>query len=221
CNLVKYQRNKDDVAWRCLNKHCQNYKKYLSVRLNTFFSFSSADLRQIFKIVIKYAVRAPLYSIKLHFNKKTRFIDKVIHKIVDIIPEVDFKNDKLGGAGRIVQIDETMLNYKCKSHRGRSPLNKTDALCIVEIEGRIIRAFATIIPDKRKDTIIPIIMNQVAPNSIIWTDEHRTYSCLKNYTYEHDTVCHKYQFINHISGTNTQGVESFNNELKLEIKRRK
>ncbi|KCZ82414.1 hypothetical protein H312_00072 [Anncaliia algerae PRA339] len=39
--------------------------------------------------------------------------------------------------------------------------------------------------------------------------------------YDHDTVCHKYKFVDKNTGTNTQGVESFNNELKLEIKRRK
>ncbi|KCZ77920.1 hypothetical protein H311_01063, partial [Anncaliia algerae PRA109] len=36
------------------------------------------------------------------------------------------------GPGSIVQIDETMMNFKCKSHRGRSTLNKTDALVIIE-----------------------------------------------------------------------------------------
>ena len=34
----------------------------------------------------------------------------------------------MGGPGKIVQIDETMLNYKAKSHRGRSPSNKTDSV---------------------------------------------------------------------------------------------
>jgi hypothetical protein len=34
--------------------------------------------------------------------------------------DCDFKNNKLGNGGKLVQVDETMLNYKCKSHRGRS-----------------------------------------------------------------------------------------------------
>ncbi|KCZ74977.1 hypothetical protein H311_04052, partial [Anncaliia algerae PRA109] len=29
----------------------------------------------------------------------------------------NFSNNKLGGPGKIIQVDETMLNYKCKSHR--------------------------------------------------------------------------------------------------------
>jgi hypothetical protein len=49
------------------------------------------------------------------------------------IPKPDFNNDKLCGPVCTVQVDETILNYKCKSHRGRSHENMTDALCIVEV----------------------------------------------------------------------------------------
>ncbi|KCZ79584.1 hypothetical protein H312_03029, partial [Anncaliia algerae PRA339] len=42
-----------------------------------------------------------------------------------------------------------------------------------------------------------------------------------NYSYIHNTVCHKYEFVNSSSGVNTQAVESFHNSLKLEIKRKK
>ncbi|KAM0684937.1 hypothetical protein COBT_003854, partial [Conglomerata obtusa] len=64
------------------------------------------------------------------------------------IPDVDFSASKLGGPGKIVQVDETMLNYKAKSHRGRSSFNKTDSLCIAEIDTKTTRVFATIIAYK-------------------------------------------------------------------------
>ncbi|MGL5706893.1 MAG: transposase, partial [Aeromonas sp.] len=137
------------------------------------------------------------------------------------MPIPDFSNNKLGGPGRIVQIDETMLNFKCKSHRGRSPNNRTDALCVVEVSSGIQRVFATIIPDKKAQTLVPIICSQVASNSIIWTDEHRSYSSLSCYDFTHNTVCHKYEFVNKFTFVNTQAVESFNNLIKCEIKMRK
>ncbi|KCZ79109.1 hypothetical protein H312_03508, partial [Anncaliia algerae PRA339] len=121
----------------------------------------------------------------------------------------------------IVQIDETMLNYKCKSHRGRSPQNKTDALCIVEVGNQITRAFATIIENKKSEYIMPIICSQVASGSIVWTDEHKSYASLYKNGFIHNSVCHKYEFVNKDDGTNTQAVESFHNELKLLIKKRK
>ncbi|KAM0684905.1 hypothetical protein COBT_003886, partial [Conglomerata obtusa] len=58
------------------------------------------------------------------------------------------------------QIDETMLNYKAKSHRGRSSHDKTDKPCITEVDGKIARVFATIISDKKESTLIQIICSQ-------------------------------------------------------------
>ncbi|KAM0677217.1 hypothetical protein BDAP_002228 [Binucleata daphniae] len=65
------------------------------------------------------------------------------------MPAPDFWLNKFGGSGQLVQIDETMLNYKCKAHRGRSSTNHTDSINIVEIgdEG-IERCFAKVIPNK-------------------------------------------------------------------------
>ncbi|KCZ75610.1 hypothetical protein H311_03410 [Anncaliia algerae PRA109] len=114
-----------------------------------------------------------------------------------------------------------MLNYKCKSHRGRSPSNKSDSLCIVEVETKIIGAYFTIIPDKKESTIVPIICSQVASNSRIWTDEHKYYSNLNSFNFVPCLVCYKYELINSLNGVNTQAIESFNNCLKLEIKKRK
>ncbi|KCZ79245.1 hypothetical protein H312_03364 [Anncaliia algerae PRA339] len=68
-----------------------------------------------------------------------------------------------------------MMNYKAKSHRGRSPNNRTDALCIIECLDGINRAYASIIPEKKVSRILPIILRQLAENSVIWTDEHKSY----------------------------------------------
>ncbi|KAM0685322.1 hypothetical protein COBT_003469, partial [Conglomerata obtusa] len=54
-------------------------------------------------------------------------ITKIIEEGVFRMPNPDFSYCKLGVPDRIVQIDETMLNYKCKSQRGLSPTNRTDA----------------------------------------------------------------------------------------------
>lgn len=109
------------------------------------------------------------------------------------MPATDFSVDKLGGPGLIVEVDETMLNFKCKSHRGRTANNRTDALCIVETNVGRKRVFACIIQDKKATTLIPIICANVASHTIIRTDEHKSYSSLFKYEYIHETVCHKYE----------------------------
>ncbi|KAG0433907.1 hypothetical protein DMUE_5367 [Dictyocoela muelleri] len=113
-----------------------------------------------------------------------------------------------------------MLNHKCNSHRGPSPDNRTDSLVIVETRGKTIRMFARIIPDKKADTSLPIICEQVVPGSIVHTDEHRCYSRLTQNGFEHMTICHKYNFVNNINNVHTQHVESTNNLIKRPIKNR-
>ncbi|KAG0439484.1 hypothetical protein DMUE_2403, partial [Dictyocoela muelleri] len=85
----------------------------------------------------------------------------------------------------------------------------------------IERAFARVISDKAQTTILPIISSQVLPYSTIMTDEHRSYSRLNKNSYEHKTVCHKYNFVDKITGAHTQSVESFNGQIKNEIKKQK
>jgi hypothetical protein len=39
--------------------------------------------------------------------------------------------------------------------------------------------------------------------------------------YNHQSVCHKYRFVEYTTGVHTQNVESYNNKLKLGIKKMK
>lgn len=219
--LVPYKKLKDSLSWRCMNILCARYKLYTSIRKDSYFENFNISLNTVFRILVKYSTRQPMHSIKEALDISNRTIERVLNKFRSLIPAPDYSNNKLGGPGKIIQVDETMLNYKCKSHRGRSPSNKTDSLCIVEFCGHITRCYAKIIPNKYATTLVPLICRQVAANSIIWTDEHRSYSKLNQFNFVHNSVCHKYEFINKESGVNTQAVESFHNELKLEIKKRK
>jgi transposase-like protein len=221
-SLAKYSKNCELYAWRCYSTQCSSKKNYITLRRNSFFEGFSIPIPTILRVVLRYGTRTPAHVIKRQLNINEKTIDKILCKLRSLIRPPDFSNHKLGGPNKVVQIDETMINHSIKAHRGRSPSNKTDSLCIVECEsGSIKRCFAKVIPNKQQSTIVPIILSQVAANSIIHTDEHRAYYNLRNYFSEHGTVCHKYSFKNPITGVHTQAIESFHNELKLEIKRRK
>lgn len=91
---------------------------------------------------------------------------------------------------------------------------------MVEVLNEIERVYAVVIPDKKASTIIPIIKENVAPNTTIHTDESKSYISLQRHGYVHKTVCHKKSFVS-ADRAHTQHVESFNNCLKVEIKSRK
>jgi hypothetical protein len=174
------------------NTHCLNYKKYFSIRKGSFFEGFDVNLRDIVRIIIKFAIRSESFVINGGIDYDQKTVLKVINKLVEWLPIADYRDDKLGGPRFVVQIDETILNYKCKSRRGRFSSNKTDALCIVEVRNSIQKAFECIIPNKRDKTLIPITCSQVADNSTIRTDEHRNYRSLSNYGFIHESLCHKY-----------------------------
>jgi transposase-like protein len=221
-SLAKYGKNSEKFAWRCYSNQCPSKKNYITLRRGSFFEGFSTSIPVILRIVIRYGTRTPAHVIKRQLNVCERTIEKVLSKLTGLIQPPDYSDDKLGGPNKVVQVDETMLNHAIKSHRGRSPTNRADSLCIVEcVERRINRCYARIIPNKLQSTIVPIIRSQVCANSTIHTDEHGAYFNLRSFFSEHGTVCHKYTFVNPVTGVNTQAIESFHNELKLEIKRRK
>lgn len=61
--------------------------------------------------------------------------------------------------------------------------------------------------------MLPIIAENVAKGSTIYTDEHKSYSKLNQIGYVHGTVCHKREFVNKETGINTEAIESFKMKL--------
>ncbi|KCZ78565.1 hypothetical protein H311_00404, partial [Anncaliia algerae PRA109] len=92
--LVKYTRNIDKFAWRCLTKNCGDYKKYFSVRYNSFFIKFKLSLANILRVVIKYACRQQLCSIKKSVDISGKTVENILTKLVHAIPKVDFSSKK-------------------------------------------------------------------------------------------------------------------------------
>lgn len=219
--LKSYEQVKEKLVWRCNNTLCPKYRNRTSIRHLSFFSDLTIDFLSFFQLLISWEQGQAITLSANFLNISRPTASKIKNKIVNRMGEPKFENDKLGGPGKIINIDETMLNYKCKSHRGRSPDNKTDALVIVECVPHVVRVLAKVIPDKCASTILPIVIANVVSGSTIFTDEHRSYSALTSLGFEHGTVCHKFNFVDRMTGVHTQHVESLNNCIKQEIKKQK
>lgn len=217
-NINSYKKNREGVAWRCINRNCKKFKIYISIRTGTFFQHFHTEIAMVLRIIGKWVLNNTRASITESTNVSDKTVKSIIDELVKRIPNIDFSRDKLGGLDRIVQIDETMLNYKVKSHRGRAPSNRSDALVIVEYVNSVTRVFACVIQDKKASTVLPVILRQVVPGSLVYTDESKIYKDLLKEGFRHGTVCHKYNFVDPNTGVNTQAVESINNLIKREIK---
>ncbi len=114
-------------AWK---KNTKLFKNIL-IGIGRFFEGFHLPLSDIVRGIIKFLLKQLAHSMILkRLNHKNK-VHKTIQKLKGLVPESDSSTDKLNGIESIVQIDKTMLNYKCKSHRERSSTNRTDSLVIV------------------------------------------------------------------------------------------
>ena len=130
--------------------------------------------------------------------------------------EVD-GNAPLGGEGATVEIDETYVGGKARREFGgnRSALrNKTVVVGFLERDGCVL---TRVVPNNRKETLLPEVTANVVAGTVICTDELRSYGGIAALGFEHHTTNHsRGQYVGPTGG-HTQGIESFWGQLKRAI----
>lgn len=108
-----------------------------------------------------------------------------------------YENTKIGGPGKIVEIDEAKFG-KRKYNRG---IRVEGVWVLGGVErnssGPTEKAFFCVVEDRSAKTLLPLIFKNVLPGTKIFTDEWRGYSRLDNFLdYEHITINHSESFVN-------------------------
>lgn len=177
----------------------------------TFFENVHLSFKAVFVIMISWVahvspiatarlVGVPRQSVLQFF----RFFRDIASWKLCTMPEIQF-----GGAGSIVQIDESVIT-KRKYHRGKRVPEKWIFGMYDEDTGK---GFCTYVPNRRKTTLLPIIKQHIRPLSTIWSDEWSAYRCLDNEGYIHETVNHSKTFKSQY-GVCTNKVELYWKRLK-------
>ena len=119
----------------------------------------------------------------------------------------DDSNTKIGGVGKVVEIDETKLGRR-KYQRGRL----VEGVWIIGMieRGDRRKYRIEICPENKCDaqTLIQNIKKHVAIGSEIHTDCWRAYNKLEDYGYIHNTVNHSENFVDPGTGAHTQNIEN-------------
>jgi len=79
-------------------------------------------------------------------------------------------------------------------------------MCCLREDGILERRFF-IVNKRDRDTLLPIIIQDIEPGSTVHSDKWRAYSTLKNYGFLHQTVDHSKNFIDPHTGAQTQTIE--------------
>ena len=99
-----------------------------------------------------------------------------------------------------------------KGKRGRGAVGKIVFLGLLKRSGKV---YTAIIPDARTETLMPIIEEQVEPDSIVYTDTFKAYNALDVSCFHHHRINHNRLFakrVNHINeienffGTRQNGI---------------
>ena len=76
-----------------------------------------------------------------------------------------------------------------------------------EIKRGTHNAFMTVVPDRSKETLLPIIQQYIRPGTTVISDECRVYLDIPTLGFTHQTVNHSKNFIDPSTGAHSQSVE--------------
>lgn len=124
-------------------------------------------------------------------------------------------NKKIGGAGKTVEIDETLIASR-RYNRGRM-MREMWVLGGICRETREV--FLTVVPDRTGKTLLEFIKDHVEEGTTIHTDKWKGYDRLSEEGFEHFTVNHTENFVDPETGSSTQIIERLWRDLKLPLKR--
>lgn len=251
---MKKERGKERAVLRCRRKGCQTSRS--PRQGNRFFHFtdrhgrlnSGLTLAQILEITFFWCLQIPQQTARLLTGRGDHTLCDWYNLCRDVPVAMFAKRGKMGGEGRVIQIDECLLRGKRKFNRGRYLGRDEPALELEEdeieeediftprnygtrIEGPwvfgmcekqqdgVLEARYFVVNRRDRETLLPIILNDVEKKSILHSDEWRAYRTLDQHGYTHKTVNHSEFFVDPESGAHTQRIETLWAPLKHKIVR--
>ena len=99
-----------------------------------------------------------------------------------------------------IEADESYLGGSRKGKRGRGAAGKVAVFGLLKRNGKV---YTVAVPNTQSATLLPIIREQVKPDSIVYTDTYRSYDVLDVSEFNHFRLNHSTHFAenhNHING---------------------
>jgi hypothetical protein len=220
--VLRVRNDKIAIEWRCRKRGADPHDISESAVANSWFEKSKLTMEKIMIITYMFSQGWTNYNTLIHETSidDTETSRPTIVEWINRCRDVCFiwinnhldAQGLIGGEGKIIEIDEVKIG-KRKYNRGRIVEGQW-ILGMIEIlpEGdRKGGAFRLeVCPDNKRDasTLLTLIKKHVAPGSTIVTDLWRGYFGLEGEGFYHLTVNHAQEFINPVSGANTQIIES-------------
>lgn len=180
--------------WRC-----GDCKKQFTVKVGTVFEHARLPLNKALQAVYlmtssKKGISAHQLHRVLEVTYKTAWF--LAHRIREAMRSGELA--PFGGEGGVVEVDETFIGMKEGAVKTRSFHHKIPVLALVHRESGQARTF--VVDNTRRDTLIPIVMEQVHRETYIMTDEANAYQG----QFRHVFLGHGH--VNHSAGEYGRGI---------------
>lgn len=221
--LRQHVKTRDKYVWVCEVGACEFKKTTISIRAYSFLAENRLSFHQNLEILMRWAKEESIIVTcnELNINRKTiiNYHKKIRTEITSFFLENPIR---LGGQGRIVQIDESLFNHKPKAHQGRASRNQIWVFGMIDVTSHPKKKYMKIVPNRTAQVLLPIIREVCENGSIIHSDEWASYRRIEEATgLAHFTVNHSVQFVDRVTGVHTQNIESYWSRVKLRLKRMK
>lgn len=212
--LKKRATVQDGYAWRCAEIACQ---RWVSIRRNSFFYGSHISLVKWLHVIYFWSHDDSNHRIQHMSGLSNNTVGKMLKSLRSVCSNKIATNlIRIGGPGHIVEIDESKFGHKQKYHRGRFGEGPW-------VFGAIDRATKAAIvfrvPNRKRETLLPIMQRHILPGTTIHSDEFTPYRTLHNHGYIHLTVNHSENFVDPFTGVHTNTVEGLWSAVKRKLKR--
>lgn len=220
CTLNRYAQGLDGWRWRCnRDNFCQ------SVRHNTFFQRSHLQLNHLVFLLYMWCYDYP----QTQMIRETGVAEPTIIDWCNFIREIceeylEANPQQLGGFDHngepiIVEIDESKYFHR-KYHRGQW---REGHWVFGAIERHSGRCCLIEVPNRRGDTLLPIIQQWILPGSRIISDGWAAYANINQIgggIYVHDVIVHERNFVDpNDPSVHTQMIENTWMRAKKKLRR--
>jgi transposase-like protein len=171
-------------------RKCSDCRKQFTVKVGTVFESAHIPLNKMLQAVhllcsSKKGISAHQLHRILEVQYKTAWF--LAHRIREAMRSGDLV--PMGGAGSIVEADETFIGRKEGSIKRRGHGHKNAVLSLVDRESGQVRSFH--VDSVSAAELVPIVKANVAKETAMVTDEWSGYFSLGDHFASHESVSHK------------------------------
>lgn len=175
--------------------HCKLSKK-VQKRLLEFF-------------VLEVTARSAADLLQIHPNSSALFY----HKIRLVIEyHLNLKAKELFDGE--IELDESYFGGIRKGKRGRGAGGKIAVFGLLKRNGKV---FVIVVKETKTDTLMPIIVGKIKPDSIVYTDSYRSYNALDVSDFKHFRINYSREFAKDHNRIN--GIEKFWSQAKRVLRK--